>query len=261
MNELAMPENPRAVAGNNNPPNEALETARSAYDHLSEWLAEHPVIADEEAALAAKPVADYVKGALDAMETERDGLVRPLNEQVRKTNADYKSARDPLERLFGVLKDRLNAYIEAERQRREAEAAELARIAKEKEEAARAAEAAEREAIDNAKEGEFTDVGAATAQADEAFADFQASARAAVRADKSASSVKIGGGFGRALSQRTSETLIITDGLKALAEIVAERDGILPDKIADAIRAAARDFRKAKGRLPEGVISEKSRSI
>lgn len=261
MNAVAMPENSRAVAGHNQPPQEALEIGRKAYTHLSEWLAEKPVIATEEDARAAKPVVDYVKGALESMESERDGLVRPLNEQVAATNADYKAVRDPLKRLFDVLKDRINTFIEAERVRREAEAAELARIAKEKEEAARAAEAAEHEAIENAKEGEFTDVGAATAQADEAFADFQGAARAAVRADKAASSVKIGGGFGRSLSQRTSETLVIADPLKALAEIMAERDGVLPDKIGDAMRAAARDFRKAKGRLPDGVTSNKTRSL
>ncbi len=261
MNAIAMPENPRAVAGDNKPPREALLKGQEAYSHLSEWLAENPVIETEEAARSAKTVVDYVKSVIDGMETERDGLVRPLNDTVKATNAEYKNARDPLERLFGVLKDRINAFIEAERQRREAEAAEAARIAAEAEATARAAEAAEREAIENAKDGEFTDVGAATAQADEAFAEFQSAARVAVRADKAASSVKIGGGFGRSLSQRTSETLVIEDGVKALTEIMAERNGVLPEKIADAIRAAARDFRKAKGRLPDGVTSSKTRSV
>ena len=259
MNDLAMPENPRGVLGNNNPPS-AIEDCQSAYRYLSDYLANHPVITTEEEARAAKTTVDHVKDALGAMETERDGRVRPLNTKVAEINGEYKKVREPLEKLFNELRDRLNTFIEAERKRREKEAAEAARIAQENEQRARDAEAAEREAIDNAKAGEFTNVGAATAAADEAFADFQKSARHAARADK-ATNVRIGGGFGRALSQRSSETLVIEDPIKALAAIVKERNGELPEKLADAIKTAARDYRKAKGSLPEGVTATKSRSI
>lgn len=259
MNDLSMPENPRVVVGNNNPPS-AIDDCQRAHGYLSDYLANHPVIQTEDEARAAKATVDHVKDALDAMERERDSRVRPLNTAVADINGEYKKVRDPLTKLFDVLKDRLNAFIDAERERREKEAAEAARIARENEERARQAEAAERDAIENAKAGEFTDVAGATAAADEAFDDFARSARHAARAEK-ATNVRIGGGFGRALTQRSSETLVIEDPIKALAAIVKERNGDLPEKLADAIKTAARDYRKAKGSLPEGVTATKSRSI
>lgn len=51
----------------------------------------------------------------------------------------------------------------------------------------------------------------------------------------------------------------VDDPLAALREIIALRDGAVPDKVADAIRSEARAFRKVKGRLPHGVVSSKER--
>lgn len=258
MNDPSMP---HPLGDNKPPPDVSISRAEVAYKRLADWLANNPVIQTEEGAKTAKVQYDLAKDALDEMETERDGRVRPLNIQVQQINGSYRGPRDQLTRLAEVLRFRMNAFIEAERARREEEARKAAEERAAAEAAARAAEAAEREAIENAEHGEFTDVGAATAQADEAFADFKKADRNAARADRAAANVKISGGFGRSLSQRSSEVLTIDDPVKALRAIIKERGGVLPQKIEDAMRAAARDFRKAKGRLPDGITSVKQRSL
>lgn len=250
-----------AIGHNHPPPNAALTGAERARAALADYLARNPVIEDEPSARSAKAVVDMTKAALDEMESERDGRVRPMNEQVRTINGEYKAAREPVEKLLDVLKERINAFLNAERERREAEARAAAERAAAAEAEARAAEERERAAIEDAKVGEFTDVGAATAEADAAFGDFKAAARDAARAGRDAKRVVVGGGFGRVLSQRTSELFKVEDPIAALREIVKERDGVLPEKIDDAIIAAAKDFRKAKGRLPKGVTSTKERSV
>lgn len=249
------------IGHNNPPPNATLAGAERARAALADYLSNNPVIADEPSARSAKAVVDLTKAALDEMERERDARVRPLNEQVRAVNGEYKSAREPVEKLLGVLKDRINDFLNAERERREAEARAAAECAAAAEAEARAAEAREKEAIENAKDGEFTDVGSASAEADAAFGDFKAAARQSARAERDARRVVVGGGFGRALSQRTSELFKVEDPIAALREIVKERGGALPEKIDDAIIAAAKDFRKAKGRLPKGVTSTKERTV
>jgi uncharacterized membrane-anchored protein len=76
------------------------------------------------------------KGSLEEMEAERDGLVRPLNEQVKAINDRYRLARTSLEKLADELKKRLSTY---------ARALEIERVRK-AEEARKAAEEAERAA-------------------------------------------------------------------------------------------------------------------
>ena len=85
-------------------------------------------------------------------------------------------------------------------------------------------------------------------------ADFQKADREAARADK-ATHVKIGGGWGNSVSLRTKETLVLVSYAKAITAIGPN------DKIRDAILSAARDYRKEKGHLPEGVSAETTREI
>jgi hypothetical protein len=55
-------------------------------------------------------------------------------------------------------------------------------------------------------------------------------------------------------SIRTGETLQITDAQKLFTAILKERNGILTEKLADALKMAARDYRKLKGELPPGIV-------
>lgn len=264
MDASDQPSHARAMPGNNNPPEEpksALELAREGFGVVSKALEDIPVVQTEDESLRMKAQIDLLKGYADGMETERDGKVRPLNTTVAGINADYKKVSEPIKKLREIALDRLTAFALAEEKRREAiaEAARQEAIAAEK--AARAAEALEKEAVENAEAGECVDVGAVVAKADEAFSEYGFAARTATRAEK-ATHVKIGAAPGaRALSIRTKEELRIDDAKKALAAILKAGDGGLPDKLAEALLSAARDYRKLKSKLPDGISSHQVRSL
>lgn len=250
MTQADNADNPRAVPGNNGPPN-LIDAAWSVYREVSGWLGENPVIQDGDAASGAKLFWDRAKLALDDLEAERDGKVRPLNSQVAAINSEYKAVREPLTKLRGELQTRMSAFALAEERRLAEEAAALRKAAEEAEALARAAEAAEQEAIENAAQGEFTDVGDAIGEANAAFADYEKAARVAARAERDVKG-RIGGGLGRAFAVKTTETLAITDPAAVVAALV-EKAGRVPDKVNDALLSAARDFRKTFGSLPAGV--------
>lgn len=242
------------AAGHNNPPS-AIDDAREAFKDLGAFLARVPAITDEAGASEAKLYSDRTSAALKSLEKARDDESSPLYTAWKAAIAKYKPTQDSLQKLADQLAARLTVYAKAEKAKRDAIAAEAARVAAEKERLAREAEAAEREAIENAKVGEFTDVAAATEKADEAFADFQRESRFAARAKKE-TKVRIGGGFDKALSLRTTKTLVVEDAAKALAAIGAT------EKIKEAILSSAREWRKAHGgELPAGIIEVEDMKI
>ncbi len=250
-----------AQIGHNNPPG-PIDAGHDTMRALSDWMKECPVIETEDHAREAKKLLDRAKGCTGEIEAERDRLVRPLNDEIDGINAQYKSvhnkdAKKPglLDRVVNELKSRLSAFLAAEETRRQAEADHLAAVAAQAESAARDAEAKEKEAIENAKAGALdVDVTQVVVEADSRFAAFKKANREAARADKN-SHVKIGGGWGNAASLRTKETLVLVSYAKAITAIGPN------DKIRDAILSAARDYRKEKGSLPEGVISETTREL
>lgn len=249
------PENPRAKMGGNQPPSPIERSADTVAD-LSKFLADEPIISTDVKAREAKTLIERARGMLDEMERHRDARVRPLNNQVAEINAEYKRPRTTLQTALGQLCQRANDYMDAEREK----AAEIAR--KHKEEAERLireaedAIAAKREADDNASQGEIgIDTVSAAAEADEKIAAANKAIRESQRADRN-TNIRIGGGFsGRALTQRTKETLIVTDWQKAITAI-----GFV-DGIRDAVLTAARAYRKLKNELPDGVVSEKEKSL
>lgn len=250
-----------AAIGHNRPP-ETIEAAQDTMRALSDWMAERPIIETADDAREAKKLLDRAKGCAGEIENERDRQVRPLNEKIADINAKYKpihntDAKKPgtLDRVVLELKARLGVFIKAEEVRREAEAERLRQEAEEAARIAREAEAREREAIANAQAGELgVDVTQVVVEADSRFAEFERADRAAARADRE-THVKVGGGWGNAVSLRTKETLILVSYAKAITAIGPH------DKIRDAILSAARDYRKAKGCLPEGVASELTKEL
>jgi hypothetical protein len=74
-----------ARLGHNNPPS-PIEIATGTTAELSRWMGDHPAIQNEDHARAGKVLIERAKSSLDEMEAERDGLVRPLNEQVKAIN-------------------------------------------------------------------------------------------------------------------------------------------------------------------------------
>ena len=251
----------REVIGGNNPPG-PIEMAQSIMHVLSEFMSEHPVIQTEEEARAAKPLIDRAKAAMDELESERDGKVRPLNDKVAEINAEYKAVHntDPkrpgtFNKIFNELMLRIADYLRKEEQKRLAAAAEARRLQEEAERQAREAEQRERDALNNASAGEVgVNVAAVTQEADAAFETFERQSRFADRAERD-TKVKIGGGFATSVGLRNSEVLQVDDALKALVIIGTT------ERIRDAILTEARAYRKANGRLPEGVSATTERKL
>lgn len=249
-----------ARIGSNNPPS-PIDYAQSVIDEINAWLADHPTIETEDDARAAKPFLDRAKASLEEVEADRDGKVRPLNEQVAAINAKYKAlhntdAKKPglFDKIVGELKSRVAAFMIREEQRRIREA-EIARLAQEEaERLAREAESKEAEALANAKAGEVVDVAEVTQAADAAFEEFERQSRFAARAERD-TKVKIGGGFGKTASLRDAETLHLDSYSLALKAIGPN------DKVRDAILSAARDYRKLQGELPAGVRATYERKL
>jgi molecular chaperone DnaK len=145
-----------------------------------------------------------------------------------------------------MVKD-AEAHAEEDRKAREAE--EKRRALAEAERLAREAEAKEREAIENARAGDLdADRVGATIEADAAFSRFETASREAARAERD-TKVKVGGGFGRAASLRSVEELVIEDAGAAVSAMAGDQD------LDDAIRTAARRFRKEWGELPPGITA------
>ena len=153
-----------AEAGHNNPPSTLIIAAEEAIDGIRSYLARNETIASIP---EANRYLDAAKSVIDDLEEARDSLVRPHNTIVKNINSEFRSVREPLEKLRDELKLRL------------------------------------------VKAGE---------------------------------------------SIRTAETLQITDAQQLFTAILKERNGILTEKLADALKMAARDYRKLKGELPPGIV-------
>lgn len=249
-----------AALKSNNPPG-PIDYAQSVVDDINVFLTDHPTIQSEEDAREAKPHLDRAKAAFEDIERERDGLVRPLNEKVANINTKYKSVHNTDQKKPGAfdkiiieLKARVGAFLIREEEKRRIAAEEARKIQEEAERLAREAEAKELEALENAKLGEVVDVAAVTQQADQAFEEFERQSRFAARAEKD-TRVRVGGGFDKAASLRSVETLHLESYGKALKAI-----GPHP-KIEEAILSAAREYRKAHGMLPDGVTATTDRRL
>lgn len=250
-----------ASIGHNKPPG-SLEAGYDTMRALSDWMGECPVIENEDHAREAKKLLDRAKGSAAEIEAERVEKVAPLNEQIDALNAHYKAVhnKDPkkpgsLDRVTNDLKVRLATFMAAEEARREAEA-EAKRI--EAERAAQEAQTAierEREAIENARAGELgVDVTQVVVHADAKVAEAKKAERVAARADRD-TKVKVGGGWGKSVSLRTVETLVLVSYGKAITTIGPN------DTIRDAILTAAREYRRVHGRLPDGVEATHERKL
>lgn len=249
------------MIGDNKPPG-PIDHAETVIRDINAWLQAHPVIETEEMAREAKPYLDRAKAALEEIESERDGKVRPLNEQVAQINLQYKAVHntDPkkpglFDKIVIELKARVAAFMIREEEKRRVAAEEARKLQEEAERIAREAEAKEQEALSNAAAGELdVDVSKVTQEADAAFSEFERTSRFAARAEKD-SKLKIGGGFGRTASLREVETLHLDSYNLALKDIGPN------EKIKEAILSAARDYRKEHGKLPNGVSATTERKL
>jgi hypothetical protein len=230
----------------NNPPDMTI-MAQDVMKDLNEWLSENPVIQTEENAREAKLFLDRGKLAIKDLEDEREGKVRPLNEQVKGINQYYRGPRETLSRVIEELQSRLGAFIRAEEERRIHAAEAAHQRAEEAERAARDAERLEQDAKEEAAAGVVgVNVGDSIKAADDAFKEYERLTRASALAEKE-SHVKIGGGLSRAIGLRNKEILEIVDIIEALDDL-----GLTSD-IREAVLKSARAYRKLHDKLPKGI--------
>ena len=240
--------------GHNNPPG-PIESAKEAMAELSVFTENTPVIQNFTEAKEAAAYIERTRIALNAMEDERKPQADPLNAKLEAINKPYRLVRQPLEKLYELVKSRLSKYNNAVEAARLKEAQRLREEAEAKEAAARQAEADEQAAILDAEQGECTDVGGAIARADEQFKGFQKADRAAATAERNVP-VRIASVMGgKSLSMRTTEVFTVEDACAAIT-IMGCSDDLRKQIIKDAKR-----FREATGELPDGVKSEYQRSL
>lgn len=252
MNVVAL--NPRAVAGHNQPPT-CIDTARGVWDTLNAYLKATPVIQSHDEAKKGANLVEQARASLGEMEDERKAFTKPLNDEVKAINDQYRSPVESVKAIMDELKRRLTAFAQAEEAERR-RVAEVARIAAEKaERIAREAEAREREAKEDTDLGVVgVNAAAAIIAADRAFDGFKRADREATRAERE-TTVRLNGGFGRAVSMRSKETLTVVDAIAAITAMG------LTEAISEAILTSARAYRKLRGALPSGVSAVTERQF
>jgi len=233
----------------------AIDNAVEAQPLLKAFIADNPVIQTGEEAQKAAAWIESIRKTLAAMEDERKPKVDPLNAALKSINEAYRTVREPLESMLGILRKRWNSWDAAERARREA-AAEQAR--QEAEEAARKAQALidqANEAIAAADVGACEDVGTAVVDAQAAMKVANKLDRVAGRAER-ATAVRVASQLGgRALASRSRRVIVIDDPCAAIKAIG------LTEKIITAIRQSAEAFEEVHGELPAGTHATTERSI
>jgi len=247
--DTALIENRRAVIGDNKAPPDVIENARSVYKVVSEFLANNPAIIDEDTARKANEVRDQGVAMVKALTAADVAETKPMYDAWKKAKERWKAPVDALTKVMGELSSRLRDFMVAEEEKRKAIAEEARKKAAELERIAREAEEAEHAAILAAKEGEFTDAGAAMAKADIAFDQFK-DAKAEAKVATREEDVRLRSRFSnRATTLRTVETLHVDDPVAALNAMWPD------DGLRDAFLTAARAWRKAHGgeTLPAGI--------
>jgi hypothetical protein len=254
MTALPFGPGPREVIGGNNPP-QAIDRLPEALRQIGEFLKAEPAIQDHATAHIAAELVKRAKAILGEVEDERKEHVSPLNQELKAINEKYREAKTPVEQCLIVLSDRLTDFLTAEERRRVLEAEEKRKAADEAARAVHEVQAKEAEALENAADGEVgVDVGQLYADLSQKFKVARRTEREADRAKRSAH-VKIGTGYGRAVSLRATEILFITDPAEAIAAIG------MTEKISEAILSASRTYRQIRGELPPGVSSRQQRKI
>lgn len=168
---------------------EAAQALRKAMEVLT--LAKAVTVTNQTEYDAADAAVAAIKNAQKAAESKRTGLVKPLNDTVKKINAEFKPVDAAFEEALACYRRPMTAFqTELARQRAEAEAA--ARKERERLEAEAKAKA-EAEVASARKAQEEADAARAAVAGDDPFAAILAedeSAEAQRRADEASEAAK-----------------------------------------------------------------------
>lgn len=238
--------NDRLGLGGNAPPS-AIELAQTAAKDLAAFLSENPALMDREAAKTAKLQRDRLYATIKELTEAEKAEAAPIKLQVEAIRARYLPVSAKLNTLKAELNDRIDAFLKREQAERVAEAEAKLREAERLRLEAVAAEEKLNQTKDEAKQGVFGDIGAALDDAAKAVGDAAKAQRQAAVAIRDAATVRLGGGFGRAVGLRVKKQLILTDWKAAIKSIG------LTEALQDAILTAARVYHRDHGAWPRGV--------
>ncbi len=252
---MLAPASDRQVSRTDNSDCPALEAARDTLSEFSKFLADCPVIENDKDDVKITNWIERTKINLASLEDELKPKADPLYAQWKAVREPYTRVIDPLKKLFDEAKRRANKYKLGVENARKAEAERLRRQAEEKERLARAAEAREADAIASVDVGVCEDVGNAIIEADDAFRDLQVANREAARAAR-AVPLRVASIVGaRPIAMRNKRVLVIDDPHAALKAMWPN------ERIVEAIKLAAKDFKEAYGELPPGISEAIERSL
>lgn len=237
-----------AGIGHNKPPDEIDPTFENIKQRVSDlvaaanrWINERPEITDEEMAGRCSAFIDQLQAHLKDVEATRKRQVAPLNAEVKAINARYKDQATFLEKARAAMRQKLDPWLKAERERVEAERrkAEAEAEAKRKE-----AEEAARKAEEEAK-GDVIGAQVAAEQAEEAAKEAEAAAK---RAQRQKAGVKPSVGSGKAKTIRKRTVVRIADRSLIPARVLRMVDD---DAILKVLRADLDLARKTPGVVVE----------
>ena len=252
----------RTVMHNDNAPpagSVAIEQAKDTTTEVSAFLKETPAVTSPEECRLGDNWIERVRINLQSMEDERVPLVAPLNKQLGEINERFRPVRQVLEKIQTELKRRVTVFknkVEAERQ---AEAERIRLAAEEAERRAQEAAAAADDAIAAADVGVCEDAGAAIFEAHQTEREAGKLDRMASRAEHSVTYRNPSIAGGKAMSMRTVQVINIVDPVAAVKAMCP--NGIVPEKLATAIRQCATIFEDAYGVLPDGITRTSERRM
>lgn len=247
MNATSPAENPRAIAGNNNPPEPTpFDLSKTAiadlYGEAKLWLDGTPVETQQQAN-AVNTLKAKIKEAAKQAEENRKAEIKPLKEQTDAIQAKYNE-------LIGENKSVTGLAVKAEQACNAALEPYLKRLAQIQEAAAKAArEEADRkqqEALAAMRERD-----AANLEQSELAEQLVKEAKQAEDTARKAENVKAHAkGNGRATGLRTVYRAVVEDAREAAAWVWKERNAELmvfvQDQADKAVRAGAKSIRGFK---------------
>ena len=243
-----MLDNPRAVAGHNNPPPSPLEAAeariKSLHDEISFWLDGDPIPNQEVADDITNRLAE-VREAVKEADAARKAEKQPHDDAAKAVEAAWKPVITSGKRLADVCKEALTVWLrkleDERRQKAEAERREAERLRAEAEAAIRASSgnlAAREEAEAQLKEAKQAD-------------------RAARKVEKAKPSAGTGE-ISRAVSLRTVHVVELTDVEAALNHYQTAA----PEEFVRLLTTLAeRDVRAGKRIIPGFNVREEKRAV
>jgi molecular chaperone GrpE (heat shock protein) len=232
--------------GGNAPPS-PIDLAQAAANDLAAFLKNNPAFVDRDSARRGKLHRDRLYASIKDVGEAEKAEQKPLKDQLEAIQTRYVPIALKLSNLKTELNERIDAFLKRERDALAIEAAEKIRVAEEMRLTARAAEERLNQTKDDAKQGVFGDIGGAIDDASKAIAQAARAQRQAAVALRDSATVRLGGGFGRAVGIRAKKRLVLTDWEAALKVIG------LTESLQDAILTASRHYHREHGAWPRGV--------